>query len=117
MRKLGIKPHRITGSSSTQEIEDDGAERNHVFVLNVVPTGRQSQFIEISAKDFTGMTWVAEKIGALAIVYPNLTQYARTAIQELSKSTIRSSKTYRHIGWTEIDGEPSYSDLVWHREG
>ena len=50
------------------------------------------------------MSWPIEHLGAEAIIYPNLRERARTAIQELSPN-MAVQHIYQHTGWTQVEGK------------
>ncbi len=87
-------------------VTDDGAEQSRVFTIETA-LGTRKNRVDISAKDFRAMNWVAEKLGGMAIVYPGLTEYARTAVQFLS-GEIPTRHTFSHTGWRSIDGQEYY---------
>jgi hypothetical protein len=87
-------------------VTDDGAEQTRVFTIEA-ELGTRKTRMDISAKDFRAMNWVPEKLGGMAIVYPGLTEYARTAVQFLS-GEIPTRHTFSHTGWRTIDGQEYY---------
>lgn len=91
----------------TADIErDDGASRSRAFKIYAKVQG-QAKEIVIGTKEFPSMDWTLEHLGSNAIVYPNLKDHARTAMQELSREK-SFQYVYQHTGWTELDGEHVY---------
>ena len=88
--------------------EDDGAEVERGFEIEAMLSGRRHTFT-VPARQFPGMGWVAEHLGAGAIVQPGfaIKDHARTAIQTLS-GEIPARRIYAHTGWRKIDGEWLY---------
>ena len=85
--------------------EDDGAEVERSFEIEALLSGRRHTFT-VPAKQFPGMGWVAELLGAGAIVQPGfgIKDHARTAIRTLS-GEIPARRVYAHTGWRKIGGE------------
>ena len=88
--------------------EDDGAEIRRYFEIDASLNGR-SHAIKVPAHQFGGMNWVAEHLGAGAIVYPGfgLKDHACGAIQLLSGG-ISEKRIYTHTGWRMIQGSWVY---------
>jgi hypothetical protein len=88
--------------------EDDGAEVERGFEIEAMLSGRRRTFT-VPAKQFPGMGWVAEHLGAGAIVQPGfgIKDHARAAIQTLS-GEIPTRCVYAHTGWRKISGEWLY---------
>jgi len=88
--------------------EDDGAEVERGFEIEAMLSGRRHTFT-VPAKQFPGMGWVAEHLGAGAVLQPGfgVKDHARTAIQTLS-GEIPARRVYAHTGWREIGGEWIY---------
>ena len=65
--------------------QDDGAEVERGFEIEAMLSGRRHTFT-VLARQFPGMGWVAEHLGAGAIVQPGfgIKDHARAAIQTLS---------------------------------
>jgi hypothetical protein len=78
---------------------DDGVETRHHYALAVQLNG-QTHCLEILATQLAGMNWVAEHLGARAIVMPGMTlkDHARAAIQLLSPQ-VEHRRIYAHLGW------------------
>jgi hypothetical protein len=85
--------------------EDDGAATRRFFEIEAC-LKHQTRRFTISANQFAVMHWVAEHLGAQAILYPGpaIRDRARVAIQLLS-SNIASRQVYSHTGWREIDNQ------------
>lgn len=83
--------------------EDDGAEVRRAFEIEATLVGRSRRFV-VPASQFAAMNWVAEHLGAGAIVSPGLglKDHARAAIQYLS-GNVPERRIYAHTGWRELD--------------
>ena len=91
----------------TADIErDDGATRSRAFKIFAKVQG-QAKEIVIGTKEFPSMDWPLEYLGSNAIVYPNLKDHTRTAMQELSREKT-FQYVYQHTGWTQWQGEWIY---------
>jgi Domain of unknown function (DUF927) len=88
--------------------EDDGAEVERGFEIEAMLSGRRHTFT-VPPKQFPGMGWVTEHLGAGAIVQPGfgIKDHARAAIQTLS-GEIPARRVYAHTGWRKIGGEWLY---------
>lgn len=64
--------------------------------------------VTIKAEDFASLNWVLPSWGVQAVIRPspNVKEHIRTAIQLESTPEIRT--IYKHIGWTEINGQQHY---------
>ena len=89
---------RVTASI----VLDDGVEQRREFEIEAELMGQRTKFT-VGAAEFTRMDWPIEKIGHVAITYPNQHQYARTAIQASSLTAVERH-VYTHTGWRKIDG-------------
>src|SRR5262249_14654486 len=89
----------FTATITAEIIEDDGTETRFRYALAVQLKG-QTHCFEILATQLAGMSWVAEHLGATAIVMPGMTlkDHARAAIQLLSRH-ITQQRVYTHLGW------------------
>ncbi len=98
----------FTATITSDTVADDGAELRRQFELQVQLHG-QTQQITVPASQFAGMNWVAELLGAGAIVAPGmgLRDHARAAIQLLS-GVVPTRRVYAHTGWRRIDGHWCY---------
>lgn len=91
----------------TADIErDDGATRSRAFKIYAKVNGAPKEII-IGTKEFPSMDWPLEHLGSNAIVYPNLKDHTRTAMQELSREK-NFQYVYQHTGWTTWNDEPIY---------
>jgi len=93
----------------TDIVEDDGtAETKRYFELEATCRGMSGQ-VRVAAKDFHGMTWVADTLGPKAHVIPGpyLKDHTAAAIQDLS-ATIDHQHTYVHTGWRWLDQQWGY---------
>src|SRR5215216_2364137 len=82
--------------------EDDGAEVERGFEIEAVLSDRRHTFT-VPAKQFPGMGWASEHLGAEAIVYPGfgIKDHARAAVQMLS-GEVPARHVYSHTGWREV---------------
>lgn len=85
---------------------DDGEETVRALKLAAAINDTSTELI-ISAEDFAAMNWPIKHLGAHANVYPNYKDHVRCAIQSTS-SQVAMHRSYTHIGWTEIEGRPTY---------
>jgi hypothetical protein len=83
---------------------DDGVSEQRQLVLEATVRG-QTQQVTISAAQFAGMSWVADRLGAGAILEPGMgtRDRLRHAVQVLS-GEIFQRRVYAHTGWRHIDG-------------
>jgi hypothetical protein len=107
----GSVPTTLTNFTARIKVdvsEDDGAEVERGFEIEAMRSGRRHTFT-VPAKQFPGMGWVAEHLGAGAIVQPGfgIKDHARAAIQTLS-GEIPARRVYAHTGWRKIGGEWLY---------
>jgi hypothetical protein len=87
---------------------DDGVVAQRQLVLEATLRG-QVLPIQIPATQFAGMSWVAERLGAGAIVEPGFStkDRLRHAMQILS-GAIPQRRVYAHTGWRRLDGAWGY---------
>jgi hypothetical protein len=78
-------------------IVDDGDQERREFRMEAEVAGRISAF-SVSAFEFARMSWVLNKLGPQAIIYPGQQHHARAAIQCLS-GQIRQERIFAHLGW------------------
>src|SRR5918993_744655 len=107
----GSVPTPLTNFTARIEVdvsEDDGAEVERLFEIEAMLSGRRHTFT-VPARQFPGMGWVAEHLGAGAIVQPGfgIKDHARAAIQTLS-GEIPTRRVYAHTGWRKIAGKWLY---------
>jgi hypothetical protein len=83
-------------------LEDDGAESRRRFEIETTHGDRTERF-EVPAGQFGAMNWVAENVGALAVIYPppSNRDHARAAIQLLSRE-VQRRRVFTHIGWRRL---------------
>jgi hypothetical protein len=81
---------------------DDGVETHRRFEIAAHHQGRERRF-EVASTEFPTMRWVAEKLGASAILNAGMgtRDHARAAIQHLSNG-IESRTVFTHLGWRRI---------------
>lgn len=92
----------------TEDISrDNGVETTRFLKIEgALPGNKALPVIEVSASEFTNLSWVASKWGVRAIIAAgqNAKDRLREAIQLQSKEAL-SRMVYTHTGWREIDGE------------
>jgi len=78
-------------------VEDDGVEQRRRFEIEATLHGRTARF-GVGAREFAGMGWVTDRLGAGAIVFPGfgLRDQARAAIQLLSGEIPERRRCYLH---------------------
>jgi hypothetical protein len=76
---------------------DDDSEQGRYFGLEAELGGQKLAFL-VTAAEFGRMTWVLDKLGPQAIIYPGQQQHARAAIQYLSSVT-KPERIFTHLGW------------------
>lgn len=85
---------------SADVVRDDGEATSRALKIHATVKGEERDII-VKATDFALMNWPLEELGTAAIVYPNLKDHTRTAMQELSRE-ITEQYVYQHVGWTQI---------------
>jgi hypothetical protein len=78
-------------------IVDDGHQERREFRMEAEVAGQTLAF-SVSAIEFARMSWVLNKLGPQAIIYPGQQHHVRTAIQCLS-GQIRQERIFAHLGW------------------
>lgn len=95
------------------QTRDDGVEPEHVFVVKakVCSPNATHRTFPVPAKHFASMNWVADHLGAAAVVHAGSStkDHARAAIQILS-GEIPMSTTYTHLGWRNL-GDKAWAYL------
>jgi hypothetical protein len=88
--------------------EDDGVEVRRSFEIEARQGSRTAR-VKTSAERFVTMAWVAEALGAKAIIAPGqgLKDHARAAVQWLSSNVVERH-VYTHLGWRKIEGQWVY---------
>lgn len=84
--------------------KDDGAEVQRLFEIEA-RLGSRCVRKAIPADRFASMIWVADLLGAQAILYPGQATkgHTRVAIQKLSQQEVAEQCVYAHLGWRKID--------------
>lgn len=101
--KAGSEKIRLTNFAAriTDEvIEDDGVETKRHVQIQATVNGRTSSF-SLPAAKFQQMDWPMESMGPEAYVLPNQREWARTAIQVVSRN-IQTTRVYTHTGWRKV---------------
>jgi len=85
-------------------VEDDGTPTVLRFFELEATQGTETHRLTLAAKDFQGMKWIPDVLGAQARIIPGKyhLEHAHAAIQDLS-TTIERRHTYTHTGWRYID--------------
>ena len=88
--------------------EDDGVETRHSYEIEAKLKGRSFRFTVPSAQ-FGGLRWVAENLGAQAIVFPYVgRERTPVAIQFLSENGMLQKTVYTHTGWRKVSNRWVY---------
>lgn len=100
-------PVRLTNFVATivtEVVEDDGENTRHLFEIEA-QRGERRKLFTTTASTFPTMNWVAEQLGAQAIVFPGMSikDHARAAIQILS-TQVQRRIVYKHTGWRKVEG-------------
>jgi Domain of unknown function (DUF3854)/Domain of unknown function (DUF927) len=104
---IAVQLTNFSARIATDITEDDGAERRRIFEIEGGIGGRSSTF-QVPAPQFDSLGWVAEQLGAMAIVEPGVGRgRVGVAIQTLS-GEVPERTVYAHTGWVEIDGSWVY---------
>lgn len=92
----------FTATITADIVEDDGAETRRLFEVETRHAGQVAQF-RVPAAQFDGMSWVAEHLGATALIFPGMLQkdHTRAAIKLLS-SDVQARRLYAHLGWRQL---------------
>jgi hypothetical protein len=85
---------------------DDGEDQRRELGLEVELCGR-TVALSLSAKEFSQMVWVLNKLGPEAIIYPGQHQHVRVAIQCLS-AHIQIERMFAHLGWRKLGAQWIY---------
>lgn len=91
-------------------VRDDGSEQVRVFTLRgTTDAGATLPQVEVPAREYDRMTWVAERWGTAALVYagPSTRDHLRVAIQYLS-GRVPVRVVFAHLGWRNIGGKWVY---------
>jgi hypothetical protein len=98
----------FSATITTDIVEDDGTPETRRFFEVMARYEQTYAQVRVAAKDFHGMAWVAETLGAKAHIIPGAYQKEHTAaaIQDLSDA-IEMHHTYVHTGWRRFGG-------IWH---
>jgi len=95
---------------SSQQTEDDGAQKKTVFVVEgKLFDGTSLPAVQVPANNYSGLNWVTANWGSKAIVYAGFTNkdHLRAAIQLLSQNTL-TRHLYAHTGFRKINGKWLY---------
>jgi hypothetical protein len=105
------RPVRLSNFAAeiAAELElDDGAEVRRQFEVRARLEGRELAF-SVPAARFAAMEWVAEELGASAVIFAGKGRRdrLRCAVQVLSKNVERR-RVFAHSGWRELEGRWVY---------
>ncbi|MDQ3817758.1 MAG: DUF3854 domain-containing protein [Acidobacteriota bacterium] len=94
---------------SADVIEDDGSETQRILEIEAWVAGQEHKVVRgtVTATEFNAMRWPVTLLGPRAIIFPNMIEHARCAVQSLSDNFCER-RVYTHTGWREIDGEWGY---------
>jgi hypothetical protein len=100
----------FTATIVGQVVMDDGVDETRDFLIEAWLRGRKVQ-LRVPASEFDAMAWVAEQVGAEAVIFVGRStkDHVRTAIRLLS-GDIPESRIYSHTGWREF-GEAGWGYL------
>jgi len=88
-------------------VEDDGSgDTRRSFEIEATLAGRISRFV-VPVERYEPMGWVAEQLGARAIVWPGAREHAQVALRVLSDE-IAERRLYTHLGWRQFDDGWAY---------
>jgi hypothetical protein len=92
----------FTATIVGEVVRDDGLEMQRWFDLSASHQGQEHRF-EVASTEFPTMRWVAEKLGASAILNAGMSvkDHSRAAIQYLS-NRIESRRVFTHLGWRRM---------------
>ena len=88
---------------------DDGVDRTREFEIEA-RLGGQTRRLVVAAAQFASMKWVAEHLGARAVVAAGMgiKDQVREAIQLLSAKQMVERTVHSHTGWRKLDGGWAY---------
>ncbi|HEY0711388.1 MAG TPA: DUF927 domain-containing protein, partial [Polyangia bacterium] len=84
---------------------EDGAQTRLEFrIAGTLCSGEKLPIAKVNATDFAGLNWIMPAWGITAVVSAGMgnRDHLRTAIQHLSKPTLR--RIYRRTGWVDHEG-------------
>jgi len=98
----------FTARIAADVTEDDGVESRHSYEIEAKLKGRSSRFT-VQSTQFGSLRWVAENLGAQAIVYPYVgRERTPVAIQFLSEDGMLQKTVYTHTGWRKVNNQWVY---------
>ena len=99
----------FTARIVTEIQRDDGLESSREFEIEACLSGRTQRFV-VAAKQFGGMRWVMEKLGARAVIAAGAgtKDRVRESIQLLSSAQLVERTVYTHTGWRKLGTEWVY---------
>jgi hypothetical protein len=98
----------FTATIVGEVVRDDGLETQRSFEVEAHHRGRAHEF-EVDASQFARLGWVAQRLGATAIVNAGAgtRDHARAAIQYLSHG-VTTRRVYTHLGFRKVDDHWHY---------
>ena len=108
---LGLISIPLTNFSAriiSKIIFDDGVDDSIEFEIEA-QIGISTKVFTVPAMRFNNLSWIPEKLGPEAIVFPGpaIREHTRCAVQMLS-GKIAEKTVFQHIGWRRIHGEWLY---------
>lgn len=103
-----VRLSNFTATITADIVEDDGAETRRLFELETRRAGQVARF-RVPAAQFDGMSWLAEHLGATALIFPGVLQkdHTRAAIKLLS-TDVQERRLYAHLGWRQLGATWGY---------
>lgn len=100
----------FTASIVSETTVDDGAEQHAAFEIEgKLQTGISLPRVEIPAREYVDMRWLAEEWGGDAIIWPGEWRSVAAAIQALTDAGKKTRRTIRsHTGWIKHNGRHLY---------
>jgi hypothetical protein len=105
----GVPSMRLPLANFTARIvaeirRDDGVESTREFEIEA-RLGGQTRRLVVAAAQFASMKWVAEQLGARAVLAAGMgiKDQVREAIQLLSSTQVVERTVYTHTGWRKFD--------------
>jgi hypothetical protein len=99
----------FTARIVTEIRRDDGVDTTREFEIEA-RLGGQTRRVVVAAAQFASMKWVAEQLGARAVIAAGMgiRDQVREAIQLLSSPQVVERIVYAHTGWRKLDRTWAY---------
>lgn len=101
-----VRLANFTASIKSMVVRDDGIEEDVVLELDTNHKG-VDRTVSVGASEFASMNWPIGKIAPDAVVFPQMKERAKVAIQ-LASSGIEERRIYTHTGWRKVDDQWFY---------